>query len=53
MPLSHSTDTRTVNVIYDCQVQILTKVIITTLNASTGIFPLTVKHKHKSHDIKK
>ena len=37
----------------DCQVLILTIVIITTLNASTGkILTVTTQHKHMSRDIK-
>ena len=37
----------------DCQVYILTIVIITTLNASTGkLLKVTTQHKHKSPDIK-
>ena len=44
---------REVNAINDCQVIILTKVIIATLNASTGkLFIVTTQHKHKSRDIK-
>ena len=44
---------REVDAINDCQVYILTIVIITTLNATTGkLLTVTTQHKHKSRDIK-
>ena len=41
------------NAMYDCQIQILTIVKITTFNASMGK-PITeaTQHKHKSREIK-